>query len=81
MIKLNKQVNGLYKAIEKVDAKMDAVKDTMDEILEKAINENRKLTNKEQAVWNDLQNELEELRWEYCDIQNAINTLEGYCIF
>ena len=78
MIKLNKQVDSLYNVIDKIEAKIEEIQSKMDAIEEKAGDEDRCLTRREQDRWFDLEAKLDEFIYERDEIERAIDFLKDF---
>lgn len=78
MIKLNKYVDGLESVIEKIERKIEELTDKMEAIQENACDKDRDTT---QAEWNKfykLEEQIEELKGEKDEIENALDYLRDY---
>ena len=78
MVKLNKQVKALEKVIEKIEQKIEDLRDRFVGIEEKAWDECREMTEKERNKRYNLIEQIEELKNEINEIQYALDYLKGY---
>lgn len=78
MIKLNKYIDGLYSTIEKIENKIEGLKQKKEAIEDNACDRDRDLTQKEWNTILDINDEIEVLTSEIDNIQNAIAYIEEY---
>lgn len=78
MIKLNNQVKSLKSVIEKIEQKIEKLRDKYVSIEEKAWDECREMTERERNKRYNLMEEIEELENEIKEIEYALDYLMGY---
>lgn len=78
MIKLNKHITALEATQEKIEQKMDELREKMEALEDLAGDEDRDMTKREQNRWDKYEEEICDLEDEYDAIQNAIDYLQDY---
>lgn len=78
MIKLNKHITALEATQEKIEQKMDELREKMEALEDLAGDEDRDMTKREQNRWDKYEQEIYDLEDEYDAIQNAIDYLQDY---
>ena len=78
MIKLNKQVEALENIMEKIDAKIEALEEKKENIIDNACEHDREITDAEYRRIDKIDEEIDELNEEVDNIQNAIDYLRDY---
>lgn len=78
MIKLNKQVDSLYKVLEKIDTKLEILRAKQEAIEDKSTYFERDMTRCEQERYNALEDEIDNLLYEYHEIENALDFLKDF---
>ena len=78
MIKLNKHIASLAATQEKIEQKMDELREKMEALEEQAGDEDRDMTKREQNRWDKYEQEIFDLEDEYDAVQNAIDYLQDY---
>lgn len=79
MVKLNRQANALENIIEKIDEKIEVLKEKQETIEDKAFGDGRNMTGMEQEKWDTIEEHIVELETEKEDIENALDCLKNYC--
>lgn len=79
MIKLNKQMESLEKAQDKIDKRIEELEAKKVAIEDKAADEDREMTKSELDRYFRFDEEISDLRCEYDEIQNAIDYISEYC--
>ncbi len=78
MIKLNRQVEALETVLEKIEAKIEALEEKMEALEENACDMDRDMTKSEWNRWYKWEEEIDELRSEADEIENALDYLRDY---
>lgn len=78
MIKLNKPVEMLEAILEKIEEKIEALEDKQNAIEENACDHDREMTEAEHNRWLRLEEQIDDLRSEADEIENALDYLRDY---
>ena len=80
MIKLNRQIDSLESAIEKIEEKIQNLTKKRNAIEEKAADDDREFTGSELNKFCELGDQIEELEEEINDIEAALEYLRHYYV-
>lgn len=80
MIKLNRQIDSLESAIEKIEEKIKNLAKKRNAIEEKAAEDDREFTGSELKKFYELGDQIEELEGELDDIEIALEYLRHYYV-
>ena len=78
MIKLNKPVDMLEGILEKIETKIEELQDKMNALEENACDLDREMTASEQNRWYKYEAQIDELRSEADEIENALDYLRDF---
>ena len=78
MIKLNRPVDMLETILEKIEAKIESLQEKMDALEENACDNDRDMTASEWDRWYKWEEQIDELRAEADEIENALDYLREY---
>lgn len=78
-IRTDKAVDLLQNILDKIDIRIEEIDMKMCELEERAGDADRDLTTREQDRFDKWEEDIEDLRAEYDEVQNAIDYLMNYC--